>query len=116
MPICKRCGQGFEAEERSCPKCGLPQGAPWASSGGCFTWLCLTVGQVVAALLCGATVVGTVLSLVQFRSSLPLMRALGIEPQGLWLVLEVLLEGCVGFCFWAGVFTVFTRTKRMPRE
>lgn len=113
MPICMRCGQGFEVENPSCPRCGLPQGAAWGIQGSRFSWLCLTVGQITAAVVCGLIVLGTLLSLIDFKPSL-LLRALGVEVQGGWRLLGVLAEGALGFCFWAGMASVFSRAKRMP--
>jgi hypothetical protein len=68
----------------------------------------------MAALLCAVAVAATVLSLVKLESSLPVLRALEVDAHGLWLVLGLLLEGCLEFLFWAGVCIVFSRTKRIP--
>jgi hypothetical protein len=114
MPICARCGQGFDTEVRACPRCGLPAGAAWAGSQAWFPWLCLTVGQLVAFVLSAATLIAAVISLVRLRSYLPLLRAFGVDAEGAWLALGIVAEGAVGFFFWAGLFIVFSKAKQMP--
>jgi hypothetical protein len=84
-------------------------------SQGLFSWLCLTVGQVVSLLGCIAAPIATIVGIVQLRAmagipgGVPPGNASGLKT---FTVAAALVGGVVGFCFSAAMYIVFSHVKQ----
>jgi hypothetical protein len=103
-----RCACGFDLSNIEVP--GLLSDAPVPSTPttprlgwpGRF----LVIGQFVALLGCGGSVLGVPLAILLS----PTGANLGV------LIPLALLGGVVGFCYWAAMFVVFTEVLRLREE
>ena len=101
MPICSRHNVGYE-QDGFCPQCAA--GVPATQADGCFTALCLQVGQLVSLAGCIGCVWLAVWGLVQL--------AQGGAGSAMQSGLVRLSGGIIGFFYSAGLWLVFSRTKR----
>lgn len=106
MPICTKCGTGFEvADGLQCPKCGsVPSQRP-ASAGNFF----LSTGAVICCLGCIFAVLKTLYGLLTLKQMYSIISV--SDQSSAWLIVLILLDGFVWFCLSAALLVVFLRVK-----
>ncbi len=112
VPICYRCGIGFDLVEGTapvCPKCRSRWTPASNKRGSPIGDFFLTVGLVICFLGCGFAVLKTLYGLWTLEQVASIVST--STASSVWLIALILVDGFIWFCLSAALLVVFARLR-----